>query len=311
MKFSWTKRGLLYEPNIPGFSHGSHPAIAHISGDEFILAFTARDADQRSHVFLSTATVQNGAIELHGKPKLALRPGQEMYFDCDGAVSGCIVPWQGRFYLYYVGWQNLSRGGWICDTGRAILDVENLTLEREFLGPVLGRDRRHPLFLAATAYCIDPEGLWHCYYNSGLSWEKTDDGWHHVYGLHHATSRNGLDWDYIAGMAIPFADENEYAFGRPSVVDWDGMFYMWFAHRGSKGVPAYRMGFASSEDGYHWDRDDAAAGIDVSEEGWDSEMICYPCVFRHKGKDYMLYNGNDYGKTGFGYAILDDYTPHK
>ena len=44
--------------------------------------------------------------------------------------------------------------------------------------------------------------------------------------------------------------------------------------------------------------------IDVSNDGWDSEMICYPYVFDHKGKRYMLYNGNDYGKKGFGLAIL-------
>ncbi len=40
--------------------------------------------------------------------------------------------------------------------------------------------------------------------------------------------------------------------------------------------------------------------IDVSESGWDSEMIKYPCVFEHEGQLYMLYNGNSYGKTGIG-----------
>ena len=48
-----------------------------------------------------------------------------------------------------------------------------------------------------------------------------------------------------------------------------------------------------------------AVGIDVSKNGWDSEMICYPYVFDHKGKRYMLYNGNGYGKTGFGLAVLE------
>jgi hypothetical protein len=44
--------------------------------------------------------------------------------------------------------------------------------------------------------------------------------------------------------------------------------------------------------------------FDVSEEGWDSEMMCYPYVFDHKGERYMLYNGNGYGKSGFGIAKL-------
>ncbi len=34
-----------------------------------------------------------------------------------------------------------------------------------------------------------------------------------------------------------------------------------------------------------WTRDDAQAGIDVSEDGWDSEMISYPHVFELDGQD--------------------------
>jgi len=33
--------------------------------------------------------------------------------------------------------------------------------------------------------------------------------------------------------------------------------------------------------------------------------ICYPYVFDHAGSRYMLYNGNGYGRTGFGIAILE------
>jgi len=34
-------------------------------------------------------------------------------------------------------------------------------------------------------------------------------------------------------------------------------------------------------------------------------MVEYPFVFDHKGGRYMLYNGNGYGRTGFGIAVLD------
>jgi hypothetical protein len=78
---------------------------------------------------------------------------------------------------------------------------------------------------------------------------------------------------------------------------------MWYSYSGYKGK-AYRIGYAESEDGIRWTRKDDAVGIDVSESGWDSEMIAYPFVFEHKGKKYMLYNGNSFGKDGFGYAVL-------
>jgi hypothetical protein len=54
-----------------------------------------------------------------------------------------------------------------------------------------------------------------------------------------------------------------------------------------------------------WTRNDENCGIDVSEEGWDSEMISYPHVFELDGKIYMFYLGNQVGKFGFGLAELE------
>ena len=82
---------------------------------------------------------------------------------------------------------------------------------------------------------------------------------------------------------------------------------MWYSYRGQPSITTYRIGYAESPDGVHWSRmDEKMHSLDVSEGGWDSEMICYPYVFDHKGKRYMLYNGNGYGKTGFGLAVLED-----
>ena len=50
---------------------------------------------------------------------------------------------------------------------------------------------------------------------------------------------------------------------------------------------------------------DELVELDISPNGWDSEMICYPYVFDHGSNRYMLYNGNGYGKTGFGLAVLE------
>jgi hypothetical protein len=70
----------------------------------------------------------------------------------------------------------------------------------------------------------------------------------------------------------------------------------------------YRAGYAVSLDGIHWDRNDADAGIDVSDTGWDSEAIAYPYCIKIRDKIVMFYNGNGFGKTGFGYAIANSET---
>jgi hypothetical protein len=76
---------------------------------------------------------------------------------------------------------------------------------------------------------------------------------------------------------------------------------MWFCSRG----PAYRIRYAESSDGVDWTRGDDPAALDVSTNGWDAEMIEYPCVFDHNGTRYMLYAGNGFGRTGFGLAVLE------
>ena len=48
----------------------------------------------------------------------------------------------------------------------------------------------------------------------------------------------------------------------------------------------------------------STVGIDVSPSGWDSDMIEYPVVFDVAGRHYMLYNGNGFGRTGMGLAVL-------
>ena len=66
----------------------------------------------------------------------------------------------------------------------------------------------------------------------------------------------------------------------------------------------YRLGYAYSDDLRTWTRDDNNAGIRLSEDGWDSDMMCYPNLFQCDGKVYLLYNGNEFGRFGFGLARL-------
>jgi hypothetical protein len=89
------------------------------------------------------------------------------------------------------------------------------------------------------------------------------------------------------------------------VVKDKNLYKMWFSSRALNGIDSYRIRYAESFDGIHWVRKDAQAGIEVSEHGWDCDMICYPFVFDHEGQRFMLYNGNDYGRTGFGLAVLE------
>jgi hypothetical protein len=121
----------------------------------------------------------------------------------------------------------------------------------------------------------------------------------HRYHIRYAESDDGIAWRRGGRVSIDFADESEYAMGRPCVVRHGDDYRMWFAARGGQ----YRLAYAESPDGLGWTRNDSLAGLAPSPQGWDAEMVAYPSVFDHGGQRYLLYNGNGYGRTGIGYAI--------
>ena len=139
------------------------------------------------------------------------------------------------------------------------------------------------------------------WYGSTIIWEAENGEMVHV--IKQAVSTDGHDWKRT-GFSVPYEIGVAQAFSRPTVAHSRLGYDMWFSYRSGSGEK-YRIGRAFSADGTSWSLYLRETGIDVSLDGWDFEMICYPFVFDHKGFRYMLYNGNGYGKTGFGLAVLD------
>jgi hypothetical protein len=137
------------------------------------------------------------------------------------------------------------------------------------------------------------------WYGSNTQWGAEKRDMRHL--IKYAESSDGVHWEREDVVAIDFARPGEYAMCKPCVLKDDHRFRMWFCSRGE----TYRIRYAESNDGIEWLRMDDDAGIDVSPDGWDSEMIEYPCVFDHQSKRYMLYSGNGFGRTGFGLAVAE------
>jgi hypothetical protein len=208
--------------------------------------------------------------------------------------------------MYYLGWNLGVTVPFRNSIGLAESNDGGETFCKLYQGPIIDRTKDEPHFVASNCV-IHENGLFKIWYLSCTGWFRSQDGkLMHRYHIKYAESMNGIDWDRKGIVAIDYRDEHEYAISVPRVIkDSDGLYRMWFSSRASKSEENYRIRYAESHDGIVWNRKDDEVGIDVSSEGWDSEMIEYPFVFDHKGKRYMLYNGNGYGKTGFGLAVLE------
>lgn len=281
-------------------SHAAVPIAQHIEGDFFRIYFSSRDITNRSFTgsLVLDITKPQEIVELSQRPILV--PGALGEFDDSGAMGSWICHNNEREFFYYIGWNLGTTVPFRNSIGVATKQPSG-EFTRLYPGPIVDRSVREPQFCASC--CVIPEsGLWRMWYLSCTGWSVIDGRYQHQYHIKYAESSDGLHWQRDGLVAIDYADASEYAISRPSVVH-DDIWRMWYSHRGK----AYRIGYAESEDGRVWKRMDSIVGINVSSWGWDSEMIEYPYVFDHKGSRYMLYNGNGYGKTGFGLAVLTTY----
>lgn len=298
----WQKRGLLIPTPAPvawGVSHAMVP-VAEPRQQGVRVYFSARDPEGRSSTGFADFDPAAPTDTLRYGVSVLLAPGALGAFDDSGAMGASVVDRGDRKYLYYIGWSRGVTVPFYTFIGCAVSADGGESFSRISPAPVVERGPHDP-FLTTSPWVLVEDGLWRLWYASGTGWSRDDKGPHHTYKIKYAESDDGISWRRRGITCIDFADEGEYAIARPCVVKDGAVYRMWYSYR----CDAYRIGYAESRDGIEWERKDAEVGIDVSEGGWDSEMIEYPCVFDYDGTRYMLYNGNGYGETGIGLAVLE------
>lgn len=304
----WQKLGLIYNasqenPTLHGYA--AVPIAEKIDGNVFRIYFSSRDKYNRSfvnYVIIDLDRPQN-ILDVSARPVIA--PGELGCFDDSGAMGTWLVTRGRQRYLYYIGWNLGVTVPFRNSIGVSVSDSGG-EFNKLFAGPILDRTKDEPQFCASCA--VLPENdCWKMWYLSCTGWFVQNGKTMHRYHLKYAESQDGICWSRPGIVAIDYESDCEYAISRPSVIKDGDVYKMWFSSRGTKEVPLYRIRYAESLDGKKWKRYPIDyAGIDVSQTGWDSEMICYPFVFDHGGRRYMLYNGNGYGQTGFGLAVQEE-----
>lgn len=244
-------------------------------------------------------------LYVHDKPILPL--GDPGTFDQHGIMPSSVVNKDGVIYLYYSGWCRSIGVPYNNYTGVAISEDGGDTFKKIFRGPVLDRTK-FELFSATSPEVLFEDGQWHIWYCSGTNWHKINDKFEHTYDIKYATSPDGFNWKQDNNVAIAQRDSYE-AITKPTVLFLDGKYHMWYCYRGSfdfrAGSEGYKIGYAVSDDKVNWQRMDDRSGIDTSADGWDSQMVGYPAVIKIWNDIYMFYNGNSFGREGFGFAKLE------
>jgi hypothetical protein len=176
--------------------------------------------------------------------------------------------------------------------------------------PVLGAGADCPW--GATTPTVLLEGqTWVMWYSSFYPWRDVDGKLEPIYDIHQAFSDDGLIWKTSQKAALSFASDDEGGLIRPQVLRHGDDRLLILASRGwrnfrNSGPNSYRFVYARSTDGVTWTRDPDAIEIDPTDtaDGWDSGMRCYPCLVEDEQRQLLFYNGNDFGRHGFGVGEL-------
>ncbi len=308
----WKKLGLIFPVESHNLNFAQSPQ-ALVLQDRVRVYFSTRSVDNGkflSHIaYVDMDKSLQKTLGVSQKPVIAL--GGLGTFDEHGIFP--ISPFQDgdKITAYTCGWSRRKSVSVETSTGFAVSHDNGETFEKFGMGPVFGASLHEP-FLVGDSFVRKYDGVYHMWYIYGVRWirENRESAPDRVYKIAHATSKDGIDWTPEGRDIVPDVLHRDECQALPTVLKIGGRYHMYFCFRDVFGfrqdkTKGYRIGYAYSDDLVNWTRDDRQGGITTSPEGWDADMMCYPHIFEVDGRVYLLYNGNEFGKAGFGAALLE------
>lgn len=277
-------------------SHAALPVPEPLGDGRWTLYLSLRDAQGRARIGRTLLTFDPKPAFAPLDPAPVFDLGERGAFDDNGIVSSSLTQAAERRYLFYSGWRRGVTVPFYLGVGIAVSESGG-PFRRLSRAPVLPLVDEEP-FLTASPFVMREGRRWRMWYISGTGWMVEGSALEPCYNIRYTESVDGITWERPGRTCIDYGP-GEHAIARPWVIRDPDRYRMWFAVRGAR----YRIAYAESADGVTWTRADDVGGLLPSGGGWDSDMVEYPCVIDYRGRRYMLYNGNDYGKTGIGIAV--------
>ena len=314
----WIKLGQIFSPiehALPNHCVEFAQSPQVLIFDDFVrIYFSTREKDATGKYLSHIAFVEmdksfKNIIRLSTQPVIEL--GGLGCFDQHGIFPMNVCRVKNRILAYTTGWNRRVSVSTDAAIGLAESHDNGLTFSKVGKGPIMAPSLHEP-FLVGDAFVAVYGDTYHMWYIHGTKWTKPAAGElaERVYKIAHASSEDGISWQRDGRQLITDKLNVDECQALPSVSYFDGRYHLFFCYRHATDFRtnkhrAYRIGYGFSDDLINWQRDDDQVGIDVTDGDWDSDMLCYPHVFNMDGEVYMLYNGNEFGRLGFGLAKLE------
>lgn len=315
----WQKIGKIFDPSQHALPNGcesfAQSPQALVCDDHVRIYFStrARDASGKFLSHVAYVDMDRGLERILRVADHTVLPlGELGAFDEHGIFPINPVRHGDRVLAYTTGWNRRVSVSVDTAIGLAVSTDGGRTFAREGAGPVLAQSLHEPC-LVGDGFVQLIDGVFHMWYIFGTGWKRysPDAAPDRTYKIGHATSGDGVHWtkeearQIVADRLGP--DESQ---ALPTVTEIDGRHHMFFCYRQSSDFRTnagrgYRIGHAWSDDLHNWTRDDDQIPLAIEPGAWDGDMQCYPHVFKVDDRICLLYNGNEFGRHGFGLALLE------
>lgn len=303
---NWKKLGLVYAPpgNEPwARTHAMLPTPIDMPELGIIrIFFTGCDEHGISRPGFVDVRPEAPTVVINRSKGPLMDVGLPGTFDENGVLCTSVVraP-DGRLFMYYVGFEIGTKIRYRLLSGLAVSEDDGLSFTRHSTTPVLERSPED-LYFRGGPYVRVENGRFRMWYVGGSTWLEVNGKPMPEYRIKYLESDDGIHWGPSGQVVLDITEADEHGFGRPWVLPRGDGYIMYYSVR-RKSFAAYRMGFALSADGLAWERHDDELGLDVEPGAFDSDAIMYAAVLDLDGTTICYYNGNDFGREGFGAAI--------
>jgi predicted GH43/DUF377 family glycosyl hydrolase len=310
----WIKKGCIFNISsdfyMGEYSHCHKPTPIIIDKYTLRVYFGVKDKSNKTRISFVDLSIDNLRKIKYVHDKLVLDLGNIGTFDDSGVqVSSIVRIDSNTLYMYYIGWNTSTTVPSRNALGLSVSKDNGITFQRLYEGPILERYKEEPYHVGASDVLFDGKN-WKMWYNSGKGYSIINGKPEYNLQIKYAVSANGIDWNKQNIVCIA-PIENEIV-ARPSVIYVNGKYLMWYSRRSifdfrTNPSNSYKIGYAESMDGIIWNRKDDTVNIDITDKlgDWDYQMMAYPYVIQLNNQLVMFYNGNGFGKTGFGYAVAN------
>jgi len=235
-----------------------------------------------------------------------LKLGNFGCFDEFGTYPLSVIRKGEEIWAYYAGWTRCESVPFNVGIGYAISKDNGVSFQKPGEGPILPYTLDEPFTLSSPK--IRKFGdKYYLFYIAGKEWLIVNGKPEISHKIRLAISEDGLKWNKVNKDIIPNGWHKNEAQASPDVFYANGKYHMFFCGwvpSNFRETKTRTIGYAYSSDLLNWTRDDDKVGIQLSQDGWDSNMMAYPHVFELDGEIYMMYIGNEVGRHGFGLAKL-------